>query len=43
MLLRILSSSLSSTSHWDGVRNALAKRYMKEDMKLGDKVDLKIG
>merc|ERR1711977_378226 len=26
------------TSHWDGVRNALAKRYMKEDMKLGDKV-----
>lgn len=26
------------TSHWDGVRNALAKKYMKEGMKLGDKV-----
>ncbi|KAK9899613.1 DUF55-domain-containing protein [Cystobasidium minutum MCA 4210] len=26
------------TSPWDGVRNSLAKRYMKEQMKLGDKI-----
>lgn len=30
------------TSSWDGVRNSLAKRYMKEVMKNGDKVS-KVG
>lgn len=26
------------TSHWDGVRNAVAKNYMKNDMRVGDGV-----
>lgn len=33
-----LAKSKNKTTHWDGVRNYQARNYMRDDMKIGDKV-----
>jgi len=33
-----LAREKKKTTHWDGVRNYQARNYMRDDMKLGDKV-----
>ncbi len=33
-----LAKEKKKTTHWDGVRNYQARNYMRDDMKLGDKV-----
>jgi predicted RNA-binding protein with PUA-like domain len=33
-----LAKSKNKTTHWDGVRNYQARNYMRDEMKLGDKI-----
>lgn len=33
-----LAAAPKQTTHWDGVRNYKARNYMRDDMKVGDKV-----
>ena len=33
-----LAAEKKQTTHWDGVRNYQARNYMRDDMKIGDKV-----
>lgn len=33
-----LSNEKTQTTHWDGVRNYQARNFMRDDMKMGDKV-----
>ncbi len=33
-----LAKAKNKTTHWDGVRNYQARNYMRDEMKLGDKV-----
>lgn len=33
-----LEKSSNKTTHWDGVRNYQARNYMRDEMKIGDKV-----